>query len=147
MSPPNNLTLWRRLRLGLLLWQRCSNLSDSCFWKRFCFCFPSSQQTLFLHGWLLNGGSALPPPTATTIAVRWQGPRPLVAGHVPHGRHLLTTCGRHCSSEHSPRLGFWSHQFPASCVTWTIPQWNCPNRIHQEHTSRLGFGLHQFPSS
>ena len=31
VSPPNNLTLWRRLRLDLLLWQRSSNLSDSCF--------------------------------------------------------------------------------------------------------------------
>ena len=24
------------------------------------------------------------------------------------------SCGRHCSSEHTPRPGFWSHQFAAS---------------------------------
>ena len=32
----------------------------------------------------------------------------MVAGHVPHGRHLPSTCGRQCSAEHTPRLGFWS---------------------------------------
>ena len=62
--------------------------------------------TLFLLGWILIGGSALPPTTATTTAVKWQRPLLLVAWHVPHGRHLPTTCGRHCSSEHTPRLGF-----------------------------------------
>ena len=36
---------------------------------------------------------------------------------------------------------------PASCVTWTTPQRNCPNPIHQEHSPRLGFGSHQFPAS
>ena len=76
---------------------------------RFCFCFPSSPQPLFFLGWLLNGGSALPPTTATTAAVRWQGALLLlVAGHVSHGRHLPSTRGRHYSSEHTPRLGFWS---------------------------------------
>ena len=71
----------------------------------------------------------------------------MVAGHVPNGRHLSATCGRYCSSEHTPRLGFWSHQFPASCVTWTTPQRRCPNPIHKEHTCRVGFGSHQFPAS
>ena len=134
MSPPNILTLWRRLKLELLffLWQRSSNLSDICFRSDFAFAFHRAHNPcLFLHGWLLNGGRALPPTTATTTAVRWQGPILLVAGHLPHGRYLPTTCGRHCSSEHTPRLGFWSHQFPASCVTWTTPQRNCPNPIHQ----------------
>ena len=67
-----------------------------------------------LHGWLPNGGSALSPPTATTTAARYQGPLLLVAGLIPHGRHLPNTCGRQFSSEHTPRLGFRSHQFPAS---------------------------------
>ena len=40
--------------------------------------------------------------------------RVLVAGHAPHRRHLPSTCGRHCSSEHTSRPGFWSHQLPAS---------------------------------
>ena len=79
--------------------------------------------------------------------MRWQGPLLLVAGHVPHGRHLPTTCGRHCYSEHTPRLGFWLHQIPASCVTWTTPQRNCPNPIHHKHTPRHGFGSPQFPAS
>ena len=79
--------------------------------------------------------------------MRWQGPLLLVAGRVPHTRHLPNTCGRHCSSEHTPRLGFWSHQFPASCVAWTTTQRNCPNTIHEGHTPRLGFGSHQFPAS
>ena len=78
--------------------------------------------------------------------MRWQAPFLLVAGHVPHGRHLPTTFGRHCSLKHTPRLGFWSHQFPASCVTWTTPQRNCPSPIHQEHTPRLGLWSHQFPA-
>ena len=72
--------------------------------------------------------------------MRWQGPFLLVTGHVPRGRHLPTTCGRHCSSEQTPRLGFWSHQFPASCVISTTPQRNCPIPTHPEHTPRLGFG-------
>ena len=56
---------------------------------------------MFLLGWLLIRGSALPPTAATTTAVRWQGPLLLVAGHVPHARHLPIACGRHyCSSEH-----------------------------------------------
>ena len=142
MSPPNILTLWRRLKLELLffLWQRSSNLSDICFRSDFAFAFHRAHNPcLFLHGWLLNGGRALPPTTATTTAVRWQGPILLVAGHLPHGRYLPTTCGRHCSSEHTPRLGFWSHQFPASCVTWTTPQRNCPNPIHQEAHSSSRF--------
>ena len=33
--------------------------------------------------------------------VRWQGPHLLVAGHVPHGRHLPTTCGRLLFGAHS----------------------------------------------
>ena len=90
----------------------CASVSSTSliynFLYRFCFCFPSSPKPLFLDGWLLNGGSALPPTTATTTAVRWQEPLLLVAGHVPHGRHHQTSCRRHCSSEHTPRLGFWS---------------------------------------
>ena len=104
------------------------------FRSDFFFCFPSSPPPLFLHGWLLNGG---PSPTATTATMRWQGPHLLIAGHAPHGRHLPTTCGLHCSPEHTPRLGFWSHQIPASCVTWTTPQRNCPSPTHHEHTPRL----------
>ena len=69
-------------------------------------CFPSSPKLLFLLGWHLHGGSALPPTTATITAARRQGPLLLVAGHVPHGRQLQTTCRRRCSSEHASRLGF-----------------------------------------
>ena len=133
--------------LDMLLWQRSSSLSDF-FLLRFCFCFPSSPQPLFLLGWLLNGGSALPPTTATTIAVRWQGPLLLFAAHVPHGRHLPSTCGRLCSAEHTPRLDFWSLLLVAG---------HAPHRGHfpstggrhcsSEHTPRPGLWPHQFTAS
>ena len=120
MSPHNTHTIWRRLGLDLLLWQRSSNISDSCFRSDFSFAIHRAHNPCsFTGGFSMEG--------ATTTAVGWQGPLLLVAGHVPHGRHLPTTCGRHCSSEHTPRLGFWRNQFPASCVTWTTPQRNCPS--------------------
>ena len=57
--------------------------------------------------------------------------------------HVRTTLlfGAHSSSR------LWSHQFPASCVTWTTSQRNCPNPIHQDHTPCPGFSSHQFPAS
>ena len=146
MSPLNALTLWRRLRAELLLCQRSSKLSDSCFVAILLLLSIEPTAPVPSRG-LLNGGSALHPPKATTTAVRCQEPLLLVVGHVPHGRHLQTTCGRHCSSEHTPRLSFWSHQFPASCVTLTTPQRNCPNSVHQEHAPCLGFESQQFPAS
>ena len=106
MSPPNTTTISLRLWLDLLLRQRSSNLSDSCFRSVF-FLFPIEPTT----------------PVPSRVTSQWRE-RPsssngdhyssllLVAGHVPHGRHLPTTCGRHCSSEHTSRLSFWSHQFP-----------------------------------
>ena len=121
VCPPDTLTIWRRLWLDLQLRQRSSNLSDSLFSLLFCFCFPSSPQPLFLHGWLFTGASALPPPTVTTTSARWQGPLLLITGQVPHGRHFPTSCGRHCPSEHTSRLAFWSYQFSASCSTTNEP--------------------------
>ena len=53
-------------------------------YERFCFCFPSRPKPLLLLGWFLNGGIALPPTTATTTAVRWQGTPPV-------GRRARTT--------------------------------------------------------
>ena len=82
--------------LYLLLWQRSSNL--------FLFVFVAILLLLFIKPTtpvlrrLLNEGSALPSSTATTTAVRWEGPLLLVAGHIPHGRHLPSSCGRHCSA-------------------------------------------------
>ena len=38
--------------------------------------------------------------------------------------------GRHCSSDHTPCLGFWSHQFPARWSKITL-QRNCPSPTHQ----------------
>ena len=86
---------------------------------------------MFFHGFLLNGGSAYPPLTATTAEVIWLGLLLLVTGHVPHGRHLSTTCGRYCSSEPTPRLAFWSHHSPASCVTWATSQRSFQSATHR----------------
>ena len=55
-------------------------------------CFTWRAKPLFALGWHLSEGSALPPATAPTTAARWQGRLLLVAGHLPHGRQLRTTC-------------------------------------------------------
>ena len=61
----------------------------------------------------------------------------MVAEHVPHGRHLPTTCGRHCSSEHTPRLGFWSLLLVAGHAPHGrhLPS-TCGRQCSSEHTSR-----------
>ena len=132
----------------MLLWQRSSNLSDFFSYERFCFCFSPCPKPLFLLGWLLNGGSALPPTTATTTAVRWQGPLPLVAGYVPHGGHLPSTCGRHCSAEHIPRHEFWSLLLVAGHAPHRghLPS-TCGRYCSSEHTPRPSYWSHQFTAS
>ena len=72
----------------------------------------------------------------------------LVAGHVPRGRHLLSTCGRHCSAEHTPRLGFWSLLMVAGHAPHRghLPS-TCRRHCSSEHTPRPGFWSHQFPAS
>ena len=129
----------------MLLWHRFSNLSG--FFRSDFFCFPSSPQPLFLLGWLLNGGSALPPTTATTTAVRWQGPLLLVSGRVPNGRYLPSTNERHCSAEHTPRLGFWSLLLVAGHAPHRrhLPS-TCGRHCASENTPRPAFWSHQFPA-
>ena len=72
----------------------------------------------------------------------------MVAGHVPHGRHLPTTCGRHCSLEHTPRLGFWSLLLVAGHAPHRrhLPS-TCGRHCSSEHTPRPGFWSHQVPAS
>ena len=99
-------------KLDLPLWQRPSNLSDFFFRSDFAFDFHRTHNTCsFTSGFSMEGAPFL---LQRRTAVIWQGALLLVTGHVRHGRHLPTTCGRHCSSEHTPGFDVWPHQFPTS---------------------------------
>ena len=101
--------------LNLLLWQRSSNLSDFVFVLVAIFLSLSNEPTTPVPSRVASQWSERPSSyNGDHNSSEMAGAFLLVVGHVPHGRHLPTTCERHCYSEHTPRPGFWSHQFPAS---------------------------------
>ena len=109
-----SLTLWRRIELDLLLLQCSSNLSYTLFCSDFALAFHRAHNPVpprVDSQWKKHPSSYDGDHNSSEMA----GAPPVCRWARTTRTTVPITRGGYCSSEHTPRLGFWSTQFPAIC--------------------------------